>query len=225
MECDVERVTARRTGDFNALDIEELHAVIRAARDEQDACIYTVAALAGLRMGELRALRWRDIDFSGHTIHVRANYTHCRERLPKSGKLRSVPLVDPAAAKLDALSRRKHFTEPADLVFCTTTGGYVHDGQLRHRFYQALDAADLGHKRHGDRPIVFHDLRHTFGTLAVKAWDLPKVRGYMGHADISTTMTYVHHVPTTADATALSDLLVERVPEIPADTVRSRATS
>lgn len=207
---DIERVTARRTGDFNVLSVEEVHAVVRAAADEQDACIYALAAFAGLRMGELRALRWRDVDFAGHTIHVRANYTHCREGLPKSGKVRAVPLVDHVAAALDGLSRREHFTHPGDLVFCNLLGSYLHDGQLRRRFYAALDAAALGAKRDDDKPITFHDLRHTFGTLAVKVWDLPKVQGYMGHADISTTMGYVHHVPKITDAASLSRLVEGR---------------
>jgi len=43
-----------------------------------------------------------------------------------------------------------------------------------------------------------------FGTLAVKVWDLRKVQGYMGRADITTTMGYVHHVPKTDDANALT---------------------
>jgi hypothetical protein len=44
-------------------------------------------------------------------------------------------------------------------------------------------------------PIVFHDLQHTFGTLAVQVWPVTDVQAYMGHADIKTTMRYVHHVP------------------------------
>jgi integrase len=40
-----------------------------------------------------------------------------------------------------------------------------------------------------------HDLRHTFGTIAVQASPLSDVKAFMGHADIQTTMIYVHHVP------------------------------
>jgi integrase len=40
-----------------------------------------------------------------------------------------------------------------------------------------------------------HDLRHTFGTLAVRVFPLSDVQVFMGHADIATTMIYVHHVP------------------------------
>jgi integrase len=57
--------------------------------------------------------------------------------------------------------------------------------------------------------MVFHDLRHTFGTLAVEAWPLHDVQAYMGHADIQTTMIYVHHQPKAAAADALSQLVAQ----------------
>jgi hypothetical protein len=54
---DSERVTVRRTAEFNVLSSEEVHAVARAEPSELCAAIYITAAFAGLRMGELRALR------------------------------------------------------------------------------------------------------------------------------------------------------------------------
>ena len=104
-----------------------------------------------------------------------------------------MPLIDQAAVALDALSRRGKFTAPDDLVFCTELGEHLSDDRLRERFYVALEAAGLGDKRKGRDPMTFHDLRHTFGTLAVEAWPLHDVQAYMGHADIQTTMIYVHH--------------------------------
>jgi integrase len=67
-----------------------------------------------------------------------------------------------------------------------------------------LDRAELGHLRAKADPIVFHDLRHTFGTLGAAIWPLHDLQGYMGHADIQTTMIYVHHMPKTAAADELS---------------------
>ncbi|MFL5877791.1 MAG: tyrosine-type recombinase/integrase [Solirubrobacteraceae bacterium] len=67
-------------------------------------------------------------------------------------------------------------------------GRLYDDSALRRRYYAALRAADIEHLR-------FHDLRHTFGTLAVQEFALSDVKAYMGHADIATTMIYVHHVP------------------------------
>jgi fructose/tagatose bisphosphate aldolase len=60
----------------------------------------------------------------------------------------------------------------ADGIVQVTTGGAS---------YKALDAAELPRMR-------FHDLRHTFGTLAVQAFPLTDVKAFMGHADIQTTM-------------------------------------
>ena len=43
------------------------------------------------------------------------------------------------------------------------------------------------------RPLRFHDLRHTFGTLAIRKAEVPAVQAWMGHSAIQTTMRYVHH--------------------------------
>ena len=204
---DVERVTVKRSGDFNVLSPVEVHAVARAAATPQDAALYTVAAFTGLRQGELRALRWRDVDFARQTVFVRGSYTHGTVGPPKSGLIRSVPLIDQAAVALDGLSRRAAFTDRDDLVFCTAVGGHVTDDTMRDGFYAALEQAGLGERRLGADPMVFHDLRHTFGTLAVEAWPLHDVQAYMGHADIQTTMIYVHHQPKAAAADQLSSVV------------------
>jgi integrase len=54
-----------------------------------------------------------------------------------------------------------------------------------------------------------HDLRHTFGTLAVQEFALSDVKAYMGHADITTTMIYVHHIPQHDAAERLSARLAK----------------
>ena len=89
-------------------------------------------------------------------------------------------------------------------MFCSEVGGVPDDGPLRDRFYAALDVAGLRHLRRKPNPIRFHDLRHTFGTLAVGCWPLHDVQAYMGHADIQITMLYVHHVPRTSAADELT---------------------
>jgi integrase len=111
-----------------------------------------------------------------------------------------VPLIDKAARALDQLSRREHFTEPEDLVFVTEVGGVVDDSQLRRRYYKALDRAGL-------KRLDFHSLRHTFGTIAVQGFPLSDVKVFMGHADIQTTMVYVHHVPQHDAADRLGRLV------------------
>jgi integrase len=215
-----ERQPVTSSGDFDVLSAAEVEALARAARegrhrkppkhptgfewraklrqqDQQDAAIFLTAAYAGLRLGELRSLRWRDLDFGKRLIHVRHSYVMRNEDAPKSGRVRSVPMIDQVAVALDQLSRRSGWTGEGDLVFVSPTGEHIEDSALRRRFYAALKAAGLKH-------IRFHDLRHSFGTLAVQVFPLTDVKAYMGHADIATTMIYVHHVPQVDAAEKLS---------------------
>jgi integrase len=196
----VERQPARRSGEFEVLSTEEVQALVRAAASPQDAALYATAAYAGLRLGELRALRWRDVDFAKRLIHVRRSYVQHSESTPKSGRVRSVPMTDQVARALDQLSLRKLATSEQDLVFCNELGRHFEDSALRRRFYAARERAAI-------KPIRFHDLRHTFGTLAVQVFPLSDVKAYMGHSDISTTMIYVHHVPQIDAAEKLSRAL------------------
>jgi integrase len=159
----VDRQPLKRSGDFSVLSPVEVEALVRAADGEQDGAIFTVAAFTGLRLGELRALRWTDIDFAKHLVHVRRSYTHGTEGTPKSGRVRSVPLAEQAARALERLSRRDRFTDPDDLVFVNELGAHVSGWRLRNRFEAALARAGVPRLR-------FHDLRHTFGTLAVQAF-------------------------------------------------------
>jgi integrase len=111
-----------------------------------------------------------------------------------------VPLIDQTAQALDRLSRRGRFVNEDDLVFPGVTGEHPDASALRRRFKDALMRAML-------KPLRFHDLRHTFGTLAVQAFPLTDVKVYMGHANISTTMIYIHHVPQVDAAAKLSRLV------------------
>ncbi len=209
---DIEPINLKPSGDFNVLTVEQVEQVVRCCSEELFAAAVLVAAYTGLRTGELRALRWRDIDFAAATIHVRSNKpAGGEEKAPKSDKVRSVPMMEDAARVLDRLSRREHFTQPADRVFASETGGMLGEDAFRDGLYEALKAAGIDRKSFPARGgFVFHDLRHTFGTLAVRVWPLSDVQAYMGHADIQTTMRYVHHIPKTGAAREFTDA-VERM--------------
>jgi integrase len=95
----VEPHRVRPSGDIEVFSPEEVWALARAAASEQDRAIYLTAAFTGLRRGELLALRWRDVDFAGHTIRVRANWAARALTTPKSGKVRSVPMAPDVARR------------------------------------------------------------------------------------------------------------------------------
>jgi integrase len=109
-----ERQPQRRSGDFRVLDPGDVLLLASRAENDQDAVLFAVAAFTGLRLGELLALRWCDVDFAKRIVHVRRNHVMGEEGTPKSHKVRSVPLIDQAARALDGLSRREHFTDPDD---------------------------------------------------------------------------------------------------------------
>lgn len=94
----------------------------QAAEDHQDAEIIRLAAYAGLRLGELLALRWQAVDFSGCAITVDRATSAGALSSTKSGQMRRVPLAGQAAAALDGLSLREHYTSIQDLVFCNVLG-------------------------------------------------------------------------------------------------------
>lgn len=164
------------------------------ADDRQDAELIRVAAYAGLRMGELLALRWRDVDFAGHALTISRAMSAGVEGSTKSGKVRRVPLPDQAAGALDRLGQRQNFTGPDELVFVNVYGRDINGSALRRRFKRARDAAGL-------RPLRFHDLRHTYGSLlAASGVDLVTIQAVMGHSAIQTTSRYLHAKPASEQA-------------------------
>jgi integrase len=70
---DVERISIPTTDDFNILLPIELEPVVRSCESERDVALLSIAFYAGLRLGEIRELRWRDIDWAKRMIYVRAN--------------------------------------------------------------------------------------------------------------------------------------------------------
>jgi integrase len=93
-------------------------------------------------------------------------------------------------------------------VFAGEGGDHLDASALRRRYKGALTQAGL-------RPLRFHDLRHTFGTRMIAKADIRRVQEWMGHADIQTTMRYLHFVPRAEDAALVAEAFA--VPQ-PADT-------
>jgi integrase len=98
-------------------------------------------------------------------------------------------------------------------VFVGATGGHLDYEAVKDEFYAALGRAELGHLREQREPITFHDLRHTYGTLAVQVYPVTDVQIYMGHEKIETTMRYVHHVPKVDAAAKGSAFIAAQMEE------------
>ena len=154
--------------------------------------LYLTAAMTGLRQGELLALRWRDIDWTAGKVRVMYGMRKKQRRKTKSrSSRRSVPMADRVAGELDGLFKASAYQSDDDLVF-----GHPHSGQpldrtsVTTRFQRVAGRAGIRDD------VVFHDLRHTFGTMMAAAGvPLRTLQGWMGHADIKTTAIYMHFAP------------------------------
>lgn len=195
--ANVERRPNAKRGNIDVFSREEVLALVRAATSEQDGTIYLTAAFTGLRLGELLALRWRDVDFANDSIHVRQNFTNGRVDTPKSGQERTVPMADEAAQALAKLNKRESHAGEDDLVFCGVQGGHLAGHRLRDRYKAALEKAGL-------RELRFHDLRHTFGSHAIRKADSREVMEWMGHQDLATTQRYLQFKPRQDAARRIS---------------------
>ena len=90
-------------------------------------------------------------------------------------------------------------------------GGYFLDGRALSRRYVAAV------RRAGLRELRFHDLRHTFGTRMIGKADIRRVQEWMGHADVQTTMKYLHYVPREQDAQLVAEAFaVDGLDAVPA---------
>jgi len=160
--------------------------------------LFLCALRTGLRLGELLALEWGDIDFNGGFIEIRRAYVEGRITTPKSGKIRRVDMSKQLAEtirilkterKKEALAKGWDGIPP--LVFTNEAGRVIDHGNLRRRvFWKALEKAGL-------RRIRLHDLRHTFASLLIQQGEsLAYVRDQLGHHSIQVTVdTYGHLVP------------------------------
>jgi hypothetical protein len=168
--------------------------VLRAAESPTDHALFLTAALTGMRQGELRALRWRDIDWAARRVRVRCNYVRGSRDAPKTRRgSRAVPLADRLAAELERHYQGSSYTRDDDLVFAHPALGTVLDhSDLVRRFKRALQMARV-------REVRFHDLRHTFGTrMAGAGVPLRTLQEWMGHRDFTRTLVYGFSCPAAA---------------------------
>ena len=203
--CERLRLPAARGRRERIASPSEAAALIAAIRRE-DRALWGCAFYAGLRRGELRALRWDDVDLAGGLIRVdRSMCSYGETGEPKSrAGLRGVPIV---AALRDLLVEHKLVTQrESGLVFGSSPIQPFTPTAVRKRALTAWRQAGL-------QPIGLHECRHTFASLLIAAGVNAKaITAYLGHASIQTTFDlYGHLMPGNEDeAVALVDAYLER---------------
>jgi integrase len=167
----------------SSFDAEETAA--RQREDQQDADLYRIAAYTGLRLGELRALHWGDVDLTTRRVVVHRALSGRVQGPTKSWQTRYVPIADPAAGAFRRLAERVEYTSADDLVFCSRFGRRLDAAAIRRRFKRASSAVGL-------RVLRFHALRHGAGSLIARQAEPRWVQGFLGHSKLSTTERYLH---------------------------------
>ena len=168
---------------------QEAERALRERQDRQDGEMFRAMLYSGLRIGEARALRVRDVtflpDMSGAVLDVRWAFSAGTLKPPKSWRPRQVPLPSQGAEALARVLQREHFVSDDDLVFVNRVGGALDDTAIRRRYKAARDAAGL-------RPVKLHGLRHAAGSMIAHSAGPLAARDILGHARISTTDRYMH---------------------------------
>ena len=180
------------------------------ALPEQDRPLWATAMFAGLRRGELMALRVEDIDLGRSVINVRRGWDTLEGEIsPKSGRERTVPINATLRRYLEAHLRGLPWDE--GLVFGVNDRSTFNGTPLMKRAERHWEVSGL-HR------ITLHECRHTFASLMIAAGVNAKALStYMGHATISITLDrYGHLMPGNEDEAAelLDRYLVRHAPRL-----------
>ncbi|WP_158633082.1 site-specific integrase [Amycolatopsis sp. WAC 01376] len=195
----------RRTGEHPPVAVwtaEQTARFLEHVRDHPLYPLYHVAALLGLRRGEVVGLRWCDVDLANRTVSV------VRQLVERDGRGVCLPKTDASCRTIaldrgtTSLLRRLARRDPdGDWVFSHDQGRPWSPSYVSHTFRRLVGEADLP-------PIRFHDLRHGAATLSLAAGnELRVVQALLGHSSIVLTAdTYTSVLPClaqqAADATA-----------------------
>jgi integrase len=178
-----------------------------AALAEPSRSLAWLLVLTGLRIGEVLALRWRDIDLDGGCLHVRQSLYEGTFDDPKTkGSRRTVPLGSKGTSVLAAL--KPHQLDPQMLVFATRRGTPFSRRNLLNRQLKPTC------EKLGLQNVTWHWLRHANATLLdVVGTPLGTVQDLLGHSSAAVTRgTYLHSVPVEARKAVqrVEDLLVKK---------------
>jgi integrase len=199
--------------EMRALSADEARRMVAAAEGHELEALLLLAVHTGMRQGELLALRWPDVDLEAGRLRVAASMVRLKGRPalraePKSDRgRRTVLLTAPAVVALRRHRREARVLDPRGHVFADAGGGPLSASTVQKRWRRFGDGAGLPPE------VRFHDLRHTWATLALEQGiPLPLVAEQLGHDPAVTMRTYAHVTTAMHERAAalMGDLLGRR---------------
>ena len=188
--------------EMKTLPVEQLTSFLREAKESGVFELYYIELTTGLRRGELLGLKWEDIDLTQGSLRVqrqvaRINGEVIEAPLKTKNAYRTLPLSTDA---VDVLREQRKKNGSSSYVFPSPTGGPISPDSVLHMLHRVL-------KRAGLSQVRFHDLRHTFATLALQnAVDIKTVSGMLGHYSAGFTLDTYTHVTTSAKKEAANTM-------------------
>lgn len=187
---------------------QQLRAFLDSVADDRLAAAWMLAATTGMRRGEILGLRWTDVDLETARVAVRQTVISVDYEIqistPKTASGKRSIAVGPATV---AAIRRHRIVQLEEklalgdayldqgLIFADPAGGFVHPDGFGKAFQRLQAEAGLPR-------IRFHDLRHTYATLALEGGIRSRVVSErLGHSTVAMTLdTYSHVLPGLQEA-------------------------
>ncbi len=188
--------------EMKTLTAEQLDTFFREAKATGVYEMYYIELATGLRRGELLGLKWDDIDIKNGVIRVqrqvaRINGEIVEAPLKTKNSYRNVSIGPDA---IEVLEAQKAKVGDSGYVFPSPNGGPISPDSVLNMLHRVLERAGLPKMR-------FHDLRHSFATLALQnGVDIKTVSGMLGHFSAGFTLDTYAHVTTAAQKEAANTM-------------------
>ena len=196
------RPRATQPAEISFWEPEELSDFLKSASGHRLEAAWHLAAMTGMRRGEILGLRWQDVDLDAARISVRQALVSVGYEVltssPKNHQARVIDLDPGTVGQLRHHRERQlqdrcewgNEYEDQDLVFCLENGAPIHPHSLSQAFERLVEKSELPR-------IRLHDLRHTHATIAVRAGVPVKVISErLGHESPAFTLKqYAHVIP------------------------------
>jgi integrase len=166
----------------------QITALIDAGATKRWRAALGLGGLGGLRLGEVRALRWPDVDLAANVLHVRSSLLPDGTAKPPKTEAgtRDVPILPALRRRLIEWRLEAPHTGD-DYVIASADGKPIQERNLRRALDAAKQTAGLDA---GDARLSWHSLRHSYGSMLATDLELPAttLARLAGHSDAGFTL-------------------------------------